>query len=95
MIHSYKQEDFDRMRHIEDEVAKRLLEFKDNTEAALVVFALIRIAKRMLALYPDATRAELTEVIVMTLLDAKETTKPKPRKSVFDLLFDDPTTRKN
>lgn len=83
----YSQREFDRMIHIQREVEKLIAQYKDNTEAAHVAFALIRIAKELLAKYPDATRAELTEVVVMTLLDAKEVPAQTIHKpSIFDFL---------
>jgi len=57
-------EDFARMAFIENEVAKKLMTYRENTEASLVIFALLRCARRLLRLYPLAKQEELLTAIV-------------------------------
>lgn len=55
----------DRMKHIDGLVAKAVLPFRANTEAMIVVFALLRVARVLFKLYsPDTQRALVTDVII-------------------------------
>jgi hypothetical protein len=60
----FNDERFTQMRAVQGEVVKALLPFRERTEAAIVVFALIRAARVMLRLYPKKTQVELLEAIV-------------------------------
>lgn len=54
----------DRMRQIENEITKTVLPFKGNTEAMIVVFALIRVAGTLLDLYKPNTRKVIVEEVL-------------------------------
>lgn len=54
----------DQMRKVENEISKACHPFKDNTEAMIVVFALIRVACQLLNLYKPHTRAEIVEQVL-------------------------------
>jgi hypothetical protein len=60
-----------RMQHIEVEVMKLLTPYRENTEAALVIFAILRIARSLLRLYSAQTQAQLLPVLV-AFLEGKE-----------------------
>lgn len=72
----FDKEQSDRMLFLQAEIEKTLAPYRENTEAGIAVFALVRCAKKLLELYPDATRADLTEVIIYFLLGAKEAPRP-------------------
>lgn len=67
MAISFQPEDAARMEHIQKELVRLLLRYRENTEAALAVFALVRSAKTMLGFYPPATQKWLLEVITAFL----------------------------
>lgn len=52
------------MKQAEQVLVRALMPFRENTEASLIVFALMRCARVLLRLYPEATRKELTRVCV-------------------------------
>jgi hypothetical protein len=52
------------MKRVEVEVAKVCNQFKDNTEAMIVVFALIRVACQLLNLYRPNTRRLMVETVL-------------------------------
>lgn len=52
------------MKRVEVEVAGVLHKYRQNTEAGLVAFALIRCARVLLRCYPKATQKELISVCV-------------------------------
>ena len=56
--------DLDRMKHIRGEVERLLLPYRENTEAALVIGALLQICRILLVLYPKATREDLLAGII-------------------------------
>ena len=53
--------EIDRMAFIQREVEKAVIPYRENTEAAIVVGALMRVARILLDLYPEGLRAELVE----------------------------------
>lgn len=60
----YNQDDFNRMHHVENEIARRLIEWRGNTPAELVIFALVRCARRLLRLHPPNKQEEILLLIV-------------------------------
>lgn len=58
----------DQMRKVETEVARVCNQFKDNTEAMIVVFALIRVACTLLNLYKPNTRKTLIDTVLIPKL---------------------------
>ena len=69
---SFGQAELDRMKRIEQELVAVLLKYRDDTEAALPAFALVRCARTMLRLYPKPTQQKLTRVVV-DFLEGKST----------------------
>lgn len=63
MAIGYSPADFERMMFLKGEIEKAIIPYRDNTEAALAVFALVLSAKTLLQLYPRQTREELQTVI--------------------------------
>lgn len=61
---SFRTDDVEQMKRVENEVARTLAPFRGNTEAALAVFALVRCARLLLRLYPAKTQKELIPVLV-------------------------------
>lgn len=55
------------MKTIETRVSRMLVEYRSNTEAALIAFVGVRIARTMLRLYPKPTEAELRRLCVAFL----------------------------
>lgn len=54
-----------RMRVIEKSIEKFIFQFQENTEAAIVIFALTRLLRRLIRVYPkQKTRDELLMAIV-------------------------------
>jgi hypothetical protein len=60
----FGNEEFQQMTKLEREIEKALLPFRENTEAALAIFACCRAARRLLSLYPDWTQMELLQAII-------------------------------
>lgn len=63
----FNAENAARTQFIQDKIARAVLPFRENTEAALVVIALVRCARILLDLYPAKARGELLEVITLYL----------------------------
>jgi hypothetical protein len=63
---NFDGQEFAQMKRVETAVIQTLLPFRDDgkTEAALVVFALLRCARVMLRLYPEQTQRELLQALV-------------------------------
>lgn len=51
--------DTERMHFMQAEIVKAILPYRENTEAAIVVMALIRTARMLARLYPPATGDDL------------------------------------
>lgn len=62
-----KPENVARMKFIATEIEKLVLQYRENTEAAIVAGACIQIATRLLVLYPPKVRDGLVEGAVMLL----------------------------
>jgi len=60
----YSAEDFSRLEFIENQIARRLMEWRGNTPAELVIFALCRCARRLLRIHPPAKQEEILSIIV-------------------------------
>lgn len=56
------------MKRVEVEIAKTCNQFKDNTEAMIVIFALIRVACTLLGLYRPDTRKTIIETVLVPKL---------------------------
>jgi len=65
---NFSPADEERMKHIENELARKCNEFRENTEAAIVVFALLRVARTLLKLYRKKTRETLLEDVGIPFL---------------------------
>ncbi len=63
-----KPEAADQMRKVENAIAATCHQFKDNTEAMIVVFALIRVATVLLNFYRPNTRKEIIEQVLVPKL---------------------------
>lgn len=61
---TFRQSDVDQMQVVQRQIVTTILPFREHTEAALVVFALLRCARTLLRLYPESRRKELTRVCV-------------------------------
>lgn len=68
----FEQVDLERMLFVQAEIAKTILPYRQNTEASLVIFALVRCAKILLDLYPPETREQLAEVVIYFLRGGKD-----------------------
>jgi hypothetical protein len=55
------------MHHVRKEVAKLILQWRDNTEAAVVAGALLQNARELFELYPESVREQLVEGAVAFL----------------------------
>jgi len=70
---TFSDEDMKKVKAMEDEIARLLMKFNESrVEASLVIFALMRCARRLLKLYPENTRTALVGVIKPFLDGAKE-----------------------
>lgn len=64
----FSLKDFKQLKRVEEAVMLALTPFRNGrTEAALVVMALLRCARVLLWLYPEATRQTLTPLLVAFL----------------------------
>lgn len=63
--------DGSRMKAIEAHVARSIVQFKNNTEAMLVVFALVRCARLLLKQYPEGPRKKFA-LLLCDFLQEKE-----------------------
>lgn len=59
--------DVDRMNFLEAEITKAILPYRENTEAAIVVAALMRCARKLIDRYNPVAKKQLTEVTVAYL----------------------------
>lgn len=57
----------ERMAFLEDKVSRALTPYRQNTEAAIAVAALLRCARKLIELYPPAKQLELVELAVAFL----------------------------
>lgn len=64
--------DAEQMRAVQKALIDAALPFRERTEAALVVFACVRIARTMLRLYNPKTQKQLLPVII-AFLEGKTT----------------------
>ncbi len=65
----FKPGDEDRMKHIENEIAREVVKYRENTETAIVVFALVRVARALLRKYRNkTTREQLLEDVAIPFL---------------------------
>lgn len=65
----FNAENLEQMQHVQRQITKAILPYRDNTEAALVILALVGAAKILLDLYNPQSRAELAEVITAHLVN--------------------------
>lgn len=79
----FNEENAARTQWIQDKIARAVLPFRENTEAAIVVLALIRCARILLDLYPKQARADLLEVIVLYLTGSTPAVIDTPDLSVL------------
>src|SRR5688572_9491125 len=54
-------EDIERMIHVQHTIERAIMPFRENTEAAIVIMAMMRIARILLGLYPMNVRRALVE----------------------------------
>lgn len=66
------QAEIDRIQFLEDTIAKAVIPYRENTEAALVVFAAMRVVRRLIKLYPEATRTDLIEACIAYLVQDED-----------------------
>lgn len=57
-------EQIQQMRRVRTEVERTIGQFRENTEVAVIVFALTQIARTLLRKYPQETEAELLAALV-------------------------------
>lgn len=69
----FDQADADRVNEIERSVGRHLNQFRENTEATLVCFALAKCIRRLLSNYPATTRKVLREIMADFVEEKKET----------------------
>jgi len=62
-----RQVDVEQMNHIQREIERAVLPYRDNTEAAIVVSALMRVARILIRLYPERAQRDLIAVTVAFL----------------------------
>lgn len=60
--------DGERMRFIETEVTKLVLPYRENTEAAIVIFALMNVARKLLRLYSKKSRDWILEDVCIPFM---------------------------
>lgn len=77
--------EFEQMIAVQHEVNRAVLPFRENTEAALVIFALARTAKALLDLYNPLSRAETTEIVVAFLANDSRVIDPGPQSLIDSL----------
>lgn len=59
--------DIEQMNHLQREITKAILPYRENTEAAIVAAALVRVARTMIDKYNPVAKRQLTEVSVAYL----------------------------
>ncbi len=59
--------DVGRMNAVQQEIEKAVIPFRENTEAAIVAAALVRVARKLIDLYHPEARRAVTEVTVAYL----------------------------
>lgn len=79
---TYKSEHFEQMKRVQGDVVRVLLPFREKTESALIVFALARIARTLLRLYPDDTRQVLTRAVI-AFLEGRTTSPDDPEAGLL------------
>lgn len=67
----FSAENLKRMKFVQREITRAILPYRENTEAALVILALVGAVKILLDLYNPNARAELVEVVVAFLANDK------------------------
>jgi hypothetical protein len=80
----FREEDFDRMQEVQTRVVRTLLPFRENTEAGLIVFALVRCARTLLRCYPEETRKQLTRLCV-DFLEGRTAPRDNPESRLLIL----------
>lgn len=78
-------EDLDRMRFIKGEIERSVLPYRDNTEAALVIGALLQVAKTLLVLYPHETQKLLLTAMVPFLTGERVDLEDELREKRTDI----------
>lgn len=66
-----KPDSVDRMKHIDTQVARAVAPFRENTEAMIVIFSLVRVARKLLDLYPPHTRLEIIQQVIVPHLEGE------------------------
>lgn len=76
----FEQADADRMTFLENKISKTIAPYRENTEAALAIFALVRCARVLLQLYPLHVQVALIDTLHAFLRG--ETKQPGAEPSV-------------
>lgn len=64
MTVKFKQDDLDQVVKIQRELTAVCIKYRGNTEALLVVFALLRVARVLFFRYPTRARTDLVEQVI-------------------------------
>lgn len=65
--------DVDRMNHVQKEIERAVLPYRENTEAAIVASALIRVARILIDRYNPEAQRQLT-IAAVAYLERREVT---------------------
>lgn len=58
---------FDAMKEVEAVLTKAVMPFREKIEAALIVFALVRMARVLVRVYPATVQKQLTPILIAYL----------------------------
>lgn len=62
----------EKLKHIDGVITKAVVPYRENTEAAIVAFSLIRVARILLRLYPKHAREVLVNEVIVPFLREEE-----------------------
>lgn len=82
MALTFTPDDRKQMERIERQVSDTLRPYRQSTEGALVVFALLRIARVLLRLYPEPTQGQLIRLGV-DFLEGQHAPRDAPGSSLL------------
>lgn len=74
----FDDETFRAMKEVEEVLTKAVMPFREKTEAALVAFALIRMTRVLLRVYPVKVQKELMPVVLTYLQGGTKQPKGDP-----------------
>ena len=78
-MHQFTNADVEQLLKIQNEVRDLLRKYAERTPAMVPAVALIRVAKELIDVYPDAERVETIDTVIIPFL--KGETQQRPPKS--------------